>query len=257
LNEAPARLDLQRARGSKQDRAPFPHQECPSRTSIPTTKGSDVILIGIDPHKGSHTAVAIARDETQLGELRLRSSKSQCDRLLDWAAAFPERRFAIESAAGLGRSTRRHRTRTDYRPQPGHPGCDADLELSCWSVMRSVSLKRTLPQNPGTRRTERLARNAGSVPMNKPSTGSWSVPAREFQRVLRSEAAPASVDRSCLRSQRGFAARRRLHHVASSRTLSPSAVDPGNRPISPAGRGRPVPPHRKHVARRCTACRPG
>jgi transposase len=61
-----------------------------------------VILIGIDPHKGSHTAVAIDRDETKLGELRLRSSKSQCDRLLEWAAAFPERRWAIESAAGLG-----------------------------------------------------------------------------------------------------------------------------------------------------------
>lgn len=61
-----------------------------------------MILIGIDPHKGSHTAVAIDRDETKLAELRLRSSKSQCDRLLEWAAAFPERRWAIESAAGLG-----------------------------------------------------------------------------------------------------------------------------------------------------------
>jgi transposase len=59
-------------------------------------------LIGIDPHKGSHTAVAIDRDETKLGELRLRSSKSQCDRLLEWAADFPQRRWAIESAAGLG-----------------------------------------------------------------------------------------------------------------------------------------------------------
>src|SRR5260370_1040959 len=62
----------------------------------------DMVLIGIDPHKGSHTAVAIDRDETKLGELRLRSSKQQCDRLLDWAAIFPDRRWAIESAGGLG-----------------------------------------------------------------------------------------------------------------------------------------------------------
>jgi len=103
LNEVPARLDPYRARGSKQDRAPFSHQECPSRRFIPTTKGHDVtVLIGIDPHKGSHTAVAIDRDETKLAELRLRASKQQCARLLDWAAVFPERRWAIESAGGLG-----------------------------------------------------------------------------------------------------------------------------------------------------------
>ena len=60
------------------------------------------VLIGIDPHKGSHTAVAIDRDEVKVGELRLRSSKQQCARLLDWAAVFPERRWAVESAAGLG-----------------------------------------------------------------------------------------------------------------------------------------------------------
>ena len=61
-----------------------------------------MVLIGIDPHKGSHTAVAIDRDETKLAEVRLRSSKQQCVRLLDWAAVFPQRRWAIESAGGLG-----------------------------------------------------------------------------------------------------------------------------------------------------------
>src|SRR3954467_1728559 len=42
----------------------------------------DMVLIGIDPHKGSHTAVAIDRDETKLAELRVRSSKQQCVQLL-------------------------------------------------------------------------------------------------------------------------------------------------------------------------------
>jgi transposase len=60
------------------------------------------VLIGVDPHKGSHTAVAIDGDEVQLGELRVRATKRQCELLLRWAEAFPERRWAIESAGGLG-----------------------------------------------------------------------------------------------------------------------------------------------------------
>jgi transposase len=61
-----------------------------------------LVLIGVDPHKGSHTAVAIDRDEELLGELNVRSSKKQCELLLDWADRFPQRRWAIESASGLG-----------------------------------------------------------------------------------------------------------------------------------------------------------
>jgi transposase len=60
------------------------------------------VLIGVDPHKGSHTAVAIDGDEECLGEFRVRATKKQCGLLLAWAEAFPERRWAIESAAGLG-----------------------------------------------------------------------------------------------------------------------------------------------------------
>ncbi len=60
------------------------------------------VLIGVDPHKGSHTAVAIDGDEVPLGELRVRATKRQREQLLEWAAGFPERRWAIESAGGLG-----------------------------------------------------------------------------------------------------------------------------------------------------------
>lgn len=61
-----------------------------------------MVLIGVDPHKGSHTAVAIDGDEQALGELRVRSSTKQCALLVDWASRFDERRWAIESANGLG-----------------------------------------------------------------------------------------------------------------------------------------------------------
>ena len=61
-----------------------------------------LVVIGVDPHKGSHTAVAVDRDENELGSLKVRSSKKQCDMLMDWADRFSERRWAIESTSGLG-----------------------------------------------------------------------------------------------------------------------------------------------------------
>jgi transposase len=60
------------------------------------------VMIGVDPHKASHTAVAISEAEELLGELRVRASAAQAQRLLAWAAAWPERTWAIEGAGGLG-----------------------------------------------------------------------------------------------------------------------------------------------------------
>jgi len=60
------------------------------------------VMIGVDPHKGSHTAVAISPAEEPLGELRVRACAAQAERLLDWAAAWPQRTWAIEGARGLG-----------------------------------------------------------------------------------------------------------------------------------------------------------
>jgi transposase len=59
-------------------------------------------MIGIDPHKGSHTAAAIDNAETALGHLRVRASTGQVERLLGWAQQWPERTWAIEGAGGLG-----------------------------------------------------------------------------------------------------------------------------------------------------------
>jgi transposase len=61
-----------------------------------------VVMIGVDPHKGSHTAVAIGAAEERLGELRVRACAAQAQRLLAWAAGWPERTWAVEGAAGLG-----------------------------------------------------------------------------------------------------------------------------------------------------------
>jgi transposase len=61
-----------------------------------------VMMIGVDPHKASHTAVAINAAEEPLGQLRVRASAVQAERLLEWARAWPERTWAVEGAGGLG-----------------------------------------------------------------------------------------------------------------------------------------------------------
>ena len=61
------------------------------------------VMMGADPHKGSHTAVAIGGTEEPLGELRVRSCAAQTEKLVGWAAAWPERTWAVEGAGGLGR----------------------------------------------------------------------------------------------------------------------------------------------------------
>jgi transposase len=60
------------------------------------------VVIGVDPHKGSHTGVAIDDHERQLARLQVRSGPRQLEELLGWAAEFGDRTWAVESAGGLG-----------------------------------------------------------------------------------------------------------------------------------------------------------
>ncbi len=60
------------------------------------------VMIGIDPHKASHTAVAIDVDEQILDQIRVRATRSQVAELTAWADRFEVRTWAVESADGLG-----------------------------------------------------------------------------------------------------------------------------------------------------------
>jgi transposase len=61
-----------------------------------------VFIIGIDPHKGSHTAAVLDESEVLVGELRVPADRRQRERLLRFAAPFTPRTWAIEAASGLG-----------------------------------------------------------------------------------------------------------------------------------------------------------
>lgn len=61
-----------------------------------------MITIGIDPHKSTLTAVAVQTDGAQLAQIRLPVTAGVNEQLLHFAAGWPERRWAVEGATGLG-----------------------------------------------------------------------------------------------------------------------------------------------------------
>ena len=61
-----------------------------------------VVMIGIDPHKRSHTAVALNGSDEVLGRLRVTADRRQIDRLIAFAAAWPDRVWAIRYRLNRG-----------------------------------------------------------------------------------------------------------------------------------------------------------
>ena len=70
------------------------------------------VIIGVDPHKATHTAVAISGREEELDRKKVRAGGAQVEQLVSWAAPFQPRAWAIESAGGLGLP--------DGRSRPSH-----------------------------------------------------------------------------------------------------------------------------------------
>jgi len=75
-------------------------------TTVPNHQGTMevvmLVIIGIEPHKATHTAVAIGDSEDELSRLKVRATRDQVAKLLTWAAPFPSRLWAVEGAEGLG-----------------------------------------------------------------------------------------------------------------------------------------------------------
>ena len=60
------------------------------------------VMIGIDPHKGSHTAVMVTSDEVVIDEIRVKATAAQLGQLQQWASSHQDRCWAVESARGMG-----------------------------------------------------------------------------------------------------------------------------------------------------------
>src|SRR5688500_17787390 len=61
-----------------------------------------MFIIGVDPHRGSHVAVVLDDHEQIHNQLAVTANGLQRQRLLDWAADYQPRVWAIEGAAGTG-----------------------------------------------------------------------------------------------------------------------------------------------------------
>ena len=61
-----------------------------------------MFMIGIDPYKGSHTAAAVDRDVAVVDTICVEADRHQRSRLLEWAARFEPRTWAVEGATGMG-----------------------------------------------------------------------------------------------------------------------------------------------------------
>jgi transposase len=59
-------------------------------------------MIGVDPHKASHTAAALDEHGHLLGEQRIAASVDGYQELRRWAGRWPQRCWAVEGAHGIG-----------------------------------------------------------------------------------------------------------------------------------------------------------
>ena len=63
-----------------------------------------MVIIGVDPHKRTHTASALdPATHRVLASLQVEATVAGYRQLLRWAARFEARRWAMENARGLGR----------------------------------------------------------------------------------------------------------------------------------------------------------
>jgi len=63
-----------------------------------------MMVIGVDPHKSTHTATAVDPQTNQpVASVRIQATLSDYRRMLTWARQFEQRRWAVENAEGLGR----------------------------------------------------------------------------------------------------------------------------------------------------------
>ncbi|MHA4854776.1 IS110 family RNA-guided transposase [Rhodococcus sp. MSC1_016] len=62
-----------------------------------------MIVIGIDPHKSTHTATAVdPATNSDLGSIRIDATLTGYRTLIAWAKSWPHRTWAVENAYGLG-----------------------------------------------------------------------------------------------------------------------------------------------------------
>lgn len=80
-----------------------------------------MIVIGIDPHKRSHTAVAVDETGRKLGERTVGTRTGDHLELVRWSRRFPDRRWAVEDVRHLSRNLQHDLIRAGEAVSPVPP----------------------------------------------------------------------------------------------------------------------------------------
>jgi transposase len=123
----------------------------------PTERAPSVVTIGVDPHKASHTAAVLDAQQQVLARLRVPSTRAGYQALRRWAARWPQRRWAVENAAGLGR------TLAQWLLGDGEPVVDVPAKLS--ARVRVLSTGHGRQTDPADAVSTALAA-CGSTPLH-------------------------------------------------------------------------------------------
>jgi transposase len=115
-----------------------------------------VVMVGIGPHKAWHTAVAIGAAEEPLGQVRVRASAAQAERLVAWAAGGRSGARAVEGAGGLGHLLAQQLVAAGERVLDVQPGLGARVRL-----LAAGTVTRTTRMTPGLSLWRRCARRPG------------------------------------------------------------------------------------------------
>jgi hypothetical protein len=142
-----------------------------------------VVVIGVDPHRGSRTAVALGAGEVVPGQVRVRASAARAERLLTWAQAWPERAWAVEGAAGLGHLLAQQLAAAGERVLDVQPKLAARVRLLATGAVNK--------NDPGDARSVAVAalRSAACLPVRPDDHGAvlkiWARRHRDLSRAVR------------------------------------------------------------------------
>jgi Transposase IS116/IS110/IS902 family len=117
------------------------------------------VMIGVDPHKGSHTATMLDRGEQELRRITVRAGRRQVDQLLEWAGDVGPRTWAVESAGWDGPSAvpAVGRRRRDGVERPGDVGVTG-ARFATASRFAAYTGTAPIEFSSGGRITHRLSR---------------------------------------------------------------------------------------------------
>ena len=105
-----------------------------------------MVIIGIDPHKRTHTASALEPGTHRvLATLQIEATLAGYRQLLRWAARFETRRWAVENARGLGSHLAQWLTARDERVE--------DVPCAATALVRELSRggRRTMLSSKSSR----------------------------------------------------------------------------------------------------------